>query len=32
VQNGTLATSNGTIGGSHNGIYDEVGVFAQYKW
>ncbi len=32
VKNGTLATSNGTIGGSHDGIYDEVGIFAQYKW
>ena len=32
VVNGTLATSNGTIGGSHSGDYDEVGVFAQYKW
>ncbi|HWE44550.1 MAG TPA: porin [Caulobacteraceae bacterium] len=32
VTNGTLATSNGTIGGSHSGDYDEVGLFAQYKW
>jgi hypothetical protein len=32
VVNGTFATSNGTIGGSHSGTYDEIGLFAQYKW
>jgi hypothetical protein len=32
VANGTFSTSNGTIGGSHSGDYDEIGLFAQYKW
>jgi TolA-binding protein len=32
VANGTLGTQNGTIGGSVNGTYDEVGVFTQYRW
>lgn len=32
VQNGTLSTSNGTIGGSNNGTYDEIGVFTQLRW
>ena len=32
VENGTLSTSNGAIGGSHSGDYDELGLFAQYKW
>lgn len=30
--NGTLSTSNGTIGGSTNGTYDEIGVFGQMRW
>jgi hypothetical protein len=29
---GTIATSNGTIGGSTNGTYSEVGLFTQLKW
>ena len=29
VTNGTLSTSNGTIGGADHGTYDEVGVFGQ---
>ncbi len=32
VNNGTFATQNGTIGGVHNGTYDEVGVFMQVKY
>jgi len=32
VDNGTLATSNGTIGGSIKGTYDEVGLFGQFKY
>lgn len=32
VQNGALATSNGTIGGSRDGSYDELGVFTQLRW
>ncbi len=32
VKNGTFATQNGTIGGVHNGTYDEVGLFAQVKY
>ncbi len=32
VDNGLLSTSNGTIGGVDDGKYDEVGVWAQYKF
>jgi hypothetical protein len=32
IDNGTLATSNGTIGGSNSGTYDEVGLFGQLRW
>lgn len=32
VENGTLATSNGTIGGSRKGTYDELGLFGQLRW
>ena len=32
INNGTYATQNGTIGGVKNGTYDEVGLFAQYRW
>ncbi|MBW8785312.1 MAG: hypothetical protein JF593_14555, partial [Novosphingobium sp.] len=32
VDRGTLATSNGTIGGSVNGTYDEVGLFGQVRF
>jgi hypothetical protein len=32
VKNGTFSTSNGTIGGAHLGDYDEIGLFAQYRW
>lgn len=32
ASNGTIATSNGTIGGSKNGDYSEVGLFTQLKW
>lgn len=34
VDNGTIATANGTFGaaGAHNGMYDEVGVFSQLRW
>lgn len=32
VENGTLATSNGTIGGSDKGTYDEVGLFGQFRF
>lgn len=32
VENGTLSTANGTIGGSLSGTYDEVGVFGQFRW
>jgi hypothetical protein len=30
--NGTIATSNGTIGGSIDGTYDEVGLWGQVRW
>jgi hypothetical protein len=32
VANGTLATQNGTIGGSVDGTYDEVGLWSQFRW
>ena len=32
VNNGTFATQNGTIGGVHNGTYDEIGLFGQFRW
>ena len=32
VANSTLATSNGTIGNTLTGTYDEVGVWTQVKW
>ena len=32
ASSGTIATSNGTIGGSINGDYDEVGLFGQLRW
>jgi hypothetical protein len=32
VNGGTLSTSNGTIGGSIDGTYDEVGLFGQVRW
>jgi len=32
VDNGLLATSNGTIGGVNEGTYDEVGLFGQFRW
>lgn len=32
ADNGTIATSNGTIGGSNDGTYDEVGLFCQLRW
>jgi hypothetical protein len=32
ASHGTIATSNGTIGGSTDGNYSEVGLFTQLKW
>jgi hypothetical protein len=32
VNNGTYGTQNGTIGGVHNGTYDEVGLYGQFRW
>ena len=32
AKNGTIATSNGTIGGSVDGTYDEVGLFGQFRF
>ncbi len=32
VDNGSLATSNGVIGGTHKGTYDELGLFGQLRW
>jgi hypothetical protein len=32
VDNGSLSTQNGTVGGSGNGTYDEVGLFGQLKF
>lgn len=30
--NGTISTSNGTIGGSTSGTYNEFGIFGQLRW
>jgi hypothetical protein len=32
ADNGTISTSNGTIGGSTDGTYDEVGVFGMFQF
>ncbi len=32
VDNGTIGTSNGNIGGSVSGTYDEVGLWSQFRW
>ncbi len=32
VDNGSLSTGNGVIGGSVGGTYDEVGLFGQLRW
>ncbi len=32
VENGSIATSNGTIGGSVDGTYDELGLWSQFRW
>jgi hypothetical protein len=32
AENGALSTSNGTLGGSRDGTYDEVGLFTQLRW
>jgi hypothetical protein len=32
ARNGTLSTSNGTIGGADNGTYDEFGLFGQFAF
>lgn len=32
VDNGTFSTSNGTIGGSTDGTYDEFGLFGQFRF
>ena len=32
VDNGTVSTQNGTIGGSINGTYDEFGLWGQFRW
>jgi hypothetical protein len=32
VGHGTLGTSNGTIGGSLNGSYNEIGIFGNFQW
>lgn len=32
VDNGTFSTGNGTIGGTLQGTYDEVGLFGQFRW
>lgn len=32
VDNGLLGTSNGTIGGVNKGVYDEIGLFGQFRW
>jgi hypothetical protein len=32
VENGTLSTGNGVIGGSNKGTYDEIGLFGQVRW
>jgi len=32
AKKGAFSTSNGTIGGSNKGTYDEFGVWGQYRW
>ena len=32
ADDGTISTQNGTIGGSNDGTYDEVGIFSQFRW
>ena len=32
ARHGLISTSNGTIGGSDKGSYDEIGVWGQYRW
>ena len=32
AENGSISTSNGTIGGAIDGSYDEVGLFGQFRW
>ena len=32
VDNGVIGTSNGNIGGSVSGTYDEVGLWSQFRW
>jgi len=32
AENGTISTSNGTIGGTNSGTYDEIGVWGQVKF
>lgn len=32
VDNGSLSTGNGTIGGAVGGTYDEIGLFGQFRW
>ncbi len=32
VGHGTLSTSNGTIGGSNSGSYNEVGIWGDFQW
>jgi hypothetical protein len=32
VENGSISTSNGTLGGSDDGKYSEIGIWSQVKW
>jgi hypothetical protein len=32
ASHGVISTSNGNIGGSTNGVYNEIGVFADFQW
>ena len=32
IDNGTISTGNGTIGGLVDGSYDEIGLFGQLRW
>jgi predicted porin len=32
VHNGTMSTSNGTIGGAYDGTYNEIGLWGQLRW
>lgn len=32
ADDGTIGTQNGTIGGSNDGTYNEVGIFSQLRW